>query len=505
MITKAIATIEKKIGKTKYGALLTLVGKLYSAFISYTTLVIIARLLSVNDFGVYTFFVSLISFLVVIGSAGSENTLLSLTSEKKNKSQKSFRNTIVSMFLIVIVVSSITIIILISSKNLVDNLVQISYYSDILIIMIWAVFFYALIKYFKALNQAEFQFNKAIIPENYIRPTLLFIFIVIIFLFDINNLINISISYVLSFFITSLVVLFWRRDVFLKKNIEYYSFDSSILKVSPYFMLIQLLNQLSNFIPVLIMGVFLTADSIGVFRASLQTTILVSFILASINMVFAPTISKLYSDSKLPQLKNFYIKTTKWTFAMGSWISVIVIMNAEFILNLFGPEYREWKWILIILTFGQLINSFTGSSGYLLLMTKNQKYMLYITFFQIITVITLSVLTVNYWGVYGIALSVTIGITVLNLLQLIFVYKKIYIHPYNINFIGLICSISFTLVIAFTIKFSYFSQQTLLNTVFLTTIITIIYFVLFFVFGLTKKEKRNGLYFIKNLLKLGVT
>lgn len=498
----ASSRLKNKIGNTSFGALLTMSGKIYSAFISYITLVSIARILSVDDFGVFSFFMSLVMFFSVIGSVGSENVLLSLVSKQKEKGYTFYYRTILSVFSLILISSIIVILVLFLTQNLIGSLVNIPNYNALLYVVIWVIFLQSVIVYFRALNQAEFIFVKALVPENFIRPSILFLLVVISLIWGTSNLTYISFSYFLSFLITTVIVILWNIKIFKDLKIKEFSFDKEVLKLSPQFMSIQLLNQASSFIPIFLMGIFLTSDAIGIFRASQQTTILVSFILISVNMVFAPTISSLYNKNKLEELKDFYAKTTKWTFVLGGYISLLVILNAELVLNLFGSVYKEWSMVLIILAFGQLINASTGSSGYMLLMTKNQKIMIYLTLLQVIVVVALSLITVKFWGIYGIAFSVAFGITLLNVLQVSYVWIKLKVHSFTPQYFGTLITILLSAIVTWLVQFLITIANSILHAIIISIIFTLVFTITFIKIGLTKQEKRYGKGLVKLLIKM---
>lgn len=480
---------QQKLGNNKFGVLLTLSGKIYSALINYIILVLIARLLTLDDFGVYSFFLSLVTFSVVISSAGSENILLSLVAKQKEKGSIYYHRTIISVFSLVTLSSMIVVTVLLLSQNIIGTLVNITQYSEILVIVTWVVLLQAVIIYFRALNQAEFLFVKAIIPENFIRPTILFLLVILSFVLGLSSLKVISFTFLLSFLVTAVLVVIWKIQTLKEISIKDYTFDKQVLRLSPQFMSVQLLNQASNFIPVFLMGIFLTSDAIGIFRASQQTSILVSFILISVNMVFAPTIASLYNKNKFKELKEFYTKTTRWTFVLGGYITLLVILNADLILHLFGPEYTKWSFVLIILAIGQLINASTGSSGYMLLMTKNQKYMIFFTILQFLFVVILSLFTVKYWGVYGIALSVATGNIFLNFLQVTYVWLILNIHPITKKYIGTLLTILASTSITICIQQFILNQNNILNSLISSFIFTIVFLAIFVKIGLSNEEK----------------
>jgi O-antigen/teichoic acid export membrane protein len=499
MAINVLTHLVNKMGNTSFGAILTMFGKVFSAFLNYLTLVIIARLLSVGDFGIYSFFLSFIAFITVIVSAGADNVLLSLVSKRKEKGTVYYYRTILSVFGLIISCSIVVILGLILTRNFMGTLINIPNYSGLLCIVIWVVFLQSMIIFFRALNQAEFNFVKAVLPENFIRPSILFVFICISLLIGYSSLKVISFGYLLSFLIAATIAFYWKRIFPKGCTVKVNSFDKEVLKLSPQFMVIQLLNQASDFIPIFIMGIFLSSNAIGILRASQQTTLLVSFILISVNMVFAPTISSLFNKNKLEDLKKFYAKTTKWIFVLGGYVTLLLIINAHIVLSLFGSAYKDWSMVLIILAIGQLINASTGSSGYLLLMTRNQRIMIFITFIQVVTVVVLSLVTVKIWGIYGIAFSVSFGIALLNLLQVIFVWVKLKVHSFTLQYIGIIITIVISTLFTWLIQLFISLSNNILQAIFSSIIFTLVFILSFIKLGLSKEEKRSGRKFVKSL------
>ena len=100
---------------------------------------------------------------------------------------------------------------------------------------------------------------------------------------------------------------------------------------------------------------------------------------------------------------------------------------AEALLNgegFYGDEFDVSFLPMIILSFGNLVNAATGSTGILLNMTGHQKPVLLLSSIISIISLSLSYIMIPQFGAVGSASSVAFSTILLNLLFLIFIYRK---------------------------------------------------------------------------------
>jgi len=105
----------------------------------------------------------------------------------------------------------------------------------------------------------------------------------------------------------------------------------------------------------------------------------------------------------------------------------MVIFPKE-ILTLFGDEFDEAAIYLQILAIGQFINAITGSVGYLLSMSGNEKDLRNSSIISGLLVITLSLILVPKFNGLGAAIAVAISIAMQNLLAVHWVKKRLGIN-----------------------------------------------------------------------------
>lgn len=485
-----------------YGSLLMFTGKLFNSLSVYISLLIVSHILDKESFGTFSFFMSLILYSVIFSKAGCENIMLKLLPTLEEKLNGEYLNIVYNILFLFLLSSIVILFVLLGGSNFIDDVVNIYNYKEILWIMAWVIPFQASLVIYRAINQVEYNFFQAVIPENFLRPFIFLVLTMIFYLFHVNNLKLISLAYLLSFIIASVYAFLYRRDLIKLHSLRKFTFEREVYKLSGEFTPIQILNQSSNFLPIFIMGIYLTSSDIGIFNIAQQTTLLISFMLTSINLVFAPTISQFHSQKKFKELKGFYEETTRWILTIGGFLSILLILNSNFIMRLFGDGYVNYGYILIVLAFGQLINASTGSSGYLLLMTGNQKLMLKFTLIQVIISVIMTILLVNQFGLFGGALSFALGMVIINILQVIYVNKKLGINPFTKRYAVIVSLLFVTCAIGMAIKTAFEGVRFDFSSLILFNLSILTFFILcFYAVGIDKNDKKGLLKQLTNKIK----
>lgn len=176
-----------------------------------------------------------------------------------------------------------------------------------------------------------------------------------------------------------------------------------------------------------VVGVYLPAEDAAIFAVCRYTTMLLSFLLVAVNFVSAPEFAKLHGDHKHDELKKLFSYTNKMLLAVALPVSILVIVFSDFILGLFGSEYVNdvASQTLVILVLGQLINVVSGSSGYLLLMTDNERYYRNGVIQNGILAVLVSVILIPFLGVRGSAIATSLSLVFINFYSAYFVNRRL--------------------------------------------------------------------------------
>lgn len=187
----------------------------------------------------------------------------------------------------------------------------------------------------------------------------------------------------------------------------------------------QIMAMVINWASIFSLGVWGSKEDVGIFGVALRTAMLTSFILTSVNSVVAPKFSTLYSQGDMCELAMTARKSTLLMITFAAPILFLFLVAPNWVMGIFGNEFKTGGLLLSILAVGQFVNVATGSVGYLLMMTGNERLMRNNTLAAGVLTIILNLLLVPFWGPIGAALATTVSLSVMNISAFYLVWKKI--------------------------------------------------------------------------------
>jgi O-antigen/teichoic acid export membrane protein len=238
----------------------------------------------------------------------------------------------------------------------------------------------------------------------------------------------------------------------------------------------------------IIIGKFYGANSLGLYSKSYQLFRLpTSNILSPIRNVALPVLSSIQNDEM--QFVKYYKGIIALTATLIFPISVYFYFEADFIIPLIlGNQWIEAIPIFKLLALGGMIQPITGQSGIVMIASGNSKrYLNWQIFYSICLVISFFI-GIRF-GVLGLAMAYAIAEFVLFIPGLMHNYNDTFIKPQNIisglAFPFLICIV--TTVIVFGLKEQFILEESILQHV----LIALIFFTIYFLFTLLRKEMRQ--------------
>lgn len=179
----------------------------------------------------------------------------------------------------------------------------------------------------------------------------------------------------------------------------------------------------------LMIGLFLSAEDVGLYGAALKTASWVLFILGAVNAIAAPLIASLYAQGDHRELQRLVTTVARWMFMPALAIAVGLVVFAEPILQLFGPEFVAAKGVLIILTLGELVNVGAGSVGYLMNMTGHQNQALVVISTSAVVNVVLNWVGIPLFGITGAAMATAFSMALWNIWLYCLVVKHLGVRP----------------------------------------------------------------------------
>jgi O-antigen/teichoic acid export membrane protein len=169
--------------------------------------------------------------------------------------------------------------------------------------------------------------------------------------------------------------------------------------------------------------------SVGIYSVAYQLYEAPLFIALLVSKSVYPLIVKYYQSNKI-RLFDIYLKLSSYMTLLSYIIVIIFLVFSEnIILILYGEKYYESANVLLFLSFGliPMFNAFLRSSY--IIISGNQKIILYTTLFSAITNILLNIYFIRNFGVIG-ATYATVMTQLLSLLFLNAVFmstRKIFV------------------------------------------------------------------------------
>lgn len=175
-------------------------------------------------------------------------------------------------------------------------------------------------------------------------------------------------------------------------------------------------NQVVTWSSQIMLGVWATAADVAIFNAAQRTAILISLVLVAVNSIAAPKFAAHFRFGKRTALRNTAIHATRLTLGLTVVPFTLIQASPGTVLSLFGGEFTEGATVLRILAIGQLVNVATGSVGFLLSMTGNERLLRNNVLLAAVIALGGGLALIPHFGLPGAAVATAAGIAVQNLL-----------------------------------------------------------------------------------------
>ncbi|HET9407612.1 MAG TPA: flippase [Candidatus Sulfotelmatobacter sp.] len=188
----------------------------------------------------------------------------------------------------------------------------------------------------------------------------------------------------------------------------------------------------------IMLGLYLKPSLVGIYVLASTLSAFIPIVLQSVNQIFAPVIADLHAQSRLDVLQKLFQTLTKWVVVLTLPLASVMIVFAGPLMRIFGPEFEIGWTVLMVGAVGQIVNCATGSVGYLLLMSGNQRRLIRVQFAMAGISIALNVLLIPAYGIVGAAMAAACVNVAGNVWNLWEVRRALHISPYNRSYSALI-------------------------------------------------------------------
>ncbi|MEI2401380.1 flippase [Niallia taxi] len=401
-----------------------------SKIINYGWGIIIARMMSLEEFGLFSYIITIGAFLDILSDLGTSNYILRKFSKENTDIHKIITTTFIvrsSIFMTLIIVSSL----LLSDSWLVALLILLSYYFQNITNMFNS--------FFRSQEQMNVEANTIVL----VRFVLLLMTIIAYF-FDTEKLFLLSLVMVLSNLLGFLYITY-KYYVHLKKDISFskvYLADIKLLVLNSLpFALTIILTTLYYRIDVFFLEKISGMEEVGLYNAAFKF-IDISLIIPMVLVTpILPILARSY-ESENNLFKSMLKRYVGLLSVIGTLGALgIDIFSKPVILISYGEQYSGAILILVILGYTLFFQFINYIIEYSLNVSNLQRFVNYNAVLGILINVSFCFIVIPIYGGIGAAYATVFTAFLMNIVNVFYLIFILKVKPNNsliISYIGVI-------------------------------------------------------------------
>lgn len=175
---------------------------------------------------------------------------------------------------------------------------------------------------------------------------------------------------------------------------------------------------------VILLGKFETYNIVAYYDTAVRIASLTLMGVMSVNVVVAPKIAEIYSQNNKEEISKLFKSSIKLMLVLSTPAVLFLFLFSNFVLGLFGEEYKSARNALLILVGAQYLTTFMGIAGTYMNMTGKQRILHKILLFAFFLNVGLNYIFIPIWGMTGSALATGITIVIWHSISIFVIYKK---------------------------------------------------------------------------------
>ena len=186
-----------------------------------------------------------------------------------------------------------------------------------------------------------------------------------------------------------------------------------------------------------VLAAFEQGDDLDAYSAAARVSQVLLLFLTSLNLVFSPFAADLHARGERERLGELFKRSTRWALAATLPLLIILFVAADDVLEAFSSRYDVGETALRVLLAGQTVNVATGGVAFILIMTGFTGVDLVDNAVGLGVLVGLAVALTAAFGIDGTAVAAAVSISLLNIVRLVQVRRRIGIQPYDRAYLGL--------------------------------------------------------------------
>ena len=403
--------------------------KVAGAGLNFMTQVFLARILGVQEYGLFAYATSWMILLAIPSRLGLGEAIIRFIPQYEAEKRPDLARGILGFSIGLPFIASLLIVALIAIllyflKTGFWNKDQVA----VLQVMLFVLPIFTLNGIRESALRAFKKIALAFMPEQIFRPIILCICSGLFFYFSGDITARQAWVYNGAAYLTAFAFGTWWLYHVLPQDIRLspsHKRSAHWLKISSPMLFMGGMNVILSQSGVVLLGFFAAPEEVGIYAVTARLVLLVNFALASVNAIAGPMISQLYYSKQMNELQRMLTRAAQGVFLIAIAATVLFACLGEYILAVFGKGFRSGYGPLLILMCGQLINSLAGSVALVMNMTGHQNNAAKILGFAVVVNLAANLALIPEYGAYGAAIETAAGLITWNGLMFKYVSGKI--------------------------------------------------------------------------------
>ena len=197
------------------------------------------------------------------------------------------------------------------------------------------------------------------------------------------------------------------------------------LRLSSRFTLLSGLVILNSQIGILMVGAMLGKADTGLFSVAVKGADLLTVGFAAASLALAPRMAAFYHEHQHEKLQLMITRTYRVVALVTLPVFLLFIFVGNIFLSIFGAEFVKAWPALIILSFGQFLNVLSGPMGTMLSMAGHERVTALGVAVSVVVTIAASIVLIPLMGINGAALGTLLGMITWNFLLAVLCYRRL--------------------------------------------------------------------------------
>ena len=417
--------------------------KLSARLLGMVVAVCLARMMGVEDFGVYSYVVAIVTVVSIPVQIGLPQLVVRETAKAQVAEAWSLMAGLWRWASLAVLSMSITVLLIAILTWLIFGLSTDTVDLSVVVIALVLIPLIALGNIRGAALRGLRFVVVGQIPEFIIKPFSFIFFLILVYYFGgthlsvknafILNLVSAAVAFIVGI---SLLRRYSPKQIYSLQNKYHYKYRYWLKSLLPFAIMggIQVVDKQTD---ILMLGLIGEMKEVAVYKIVVTGASLVVFGLSAANMVFSPHFARLYEQKEYEKLQALVTDCARVIMLISVPAALVVILfGSEMLEILFGKEYKIGYPALIILVVSQLVNATFGPVGFLLNMTGHEADTTKIVAVGAIINVVLNALLIPAYGINGAAIATMISVFTWNLLLCRKVWIKLNINSTVFKFSG---------------------------------------------------------------------